>query len=170
MVFVSYPKFIARVLCGFNKKGIHKHVDIVCSAKRLYSKPPPPPRSGKKKKSKKKSRRKKKKRRTQQEPPSHETSALLGVTANTVLLSDDDEVPPEEVEDNYDLMSHTSHALHMALLKATHYAKGLEQDQTMQYGPFDRKNKGVRTIDVNTLPKPIPSMFRYRFSRTPVLT
>merc|ERR1712100_653713 len=48
---VSYPKFIARVLCGFSKKGIRKHADIVCSRNRLYGKPP----AKKKKKGKNKS-------------------------------------------------------------------------------------------------------------------
>lgn len=163
---VSYPKFIARVLCGFSRKGMQKHTGIVCSHKRVYT-TPEVKTPGKKRRSKKKKRRK---RRRNRDNPNHETATLLGISVNTVLLSDDDEELQGEKEEKYDLMSHTSHALHLALVKATDYARGLPQDLTMQLGPFDRKHKGVRDIDVSALPKKIPNMFRYRFSRTPVRT
>ena len=163
VVMVSYPKFIARVLCGFSKKGIQKHTDIICSHKRVYTK-----LKVKSPSKKKRSKKKKKKHRRHRDNPNHETAALLGISVNTVLLSDDEEEVQGEKEEKYDLMRHTSHALHLALVKATDYARGLPQDLTMQLGPFDRKNKGVRDIDVGELPKKIPNIFRYRFSRTPV--
>ena len=161
---VSYPKFIARALFGFNKKGKDRSAAIACLPNR---------RSGKarRKGSSKKSKRRRKKRKGKSKK-SDEPAMLLTITANTTLLSDDDDIWPTvqmESKQETDFMSRTSRALETALHKATDYAKFTPDNKTIQYGPFDGAHKGVRDIDISTLPNPLPNTFRYRFSRTPVL-